>query len=99
MPKYLIQTIQTYRMDYVIEAKEESHALDEVACCGTDDEILEEISQEHLGELIIESRELTDEEYIKFFDKHNSYLKHWTPELKMKKIHIIKYPDDGDSND
>lgn len=91
MPKYLVQTIQTFRMDYVIEAKEEGHALDEVVCRMGE---FEEISQADLGENIVCSREISEEEYLKFFDKENDYLKSWTKEQKLARIHKINYPDD-----
>ena len=95
MPKYLVDTVSMFRLRYVVECKEEEHALDEVtwACTGgdVDLDVWQEFSQQHIGENIISSREITDEEYLELFDKDNDYLKEWTIEQKMKFINEVDY--------
>jgi hypothetical protein len=95
MPKYLVDTISMFRLRYVIECKEEEHALDEVTWVTTggevDLDVWQEFSQQHIGENIISSREITDEEYLDLFDKDNDYLKEWTIEQKMKFVNTVDY--------
>ena len=88
---YLVETVSMFRMRYVIEADEESHALDEVTIRTTDKDELLEFSQKHLDEVIVSSRKLSDEQYIKLFDKDNAYLSQWNKEEKRRYIHKIDY--------
>ena len=87
---YLIETVSIFRHRYVVEAKEASHAEDEVVCNGE----LEEFSQKHIDENIISTREITPDEYIKIFDVDNDYLKDWTDVQKMQFINVIDYKDE-----
>ena len=90
MPKYLVTTISQFRMNYVVECENEEHALDTVAM----EEVEQEFSQHHLGETIISSREISDAEYIKVFDKENDYLKSWDDEQKFQFVHKVAYQED-----
>jgi hypothetical protein len=47
-------------------------------------EEVKELSQEHLGEQIIDSRIMTQEETLQLFDEDNSYLRGWTTEQKIR---------------
>lgn len=91
MPLYLVDTIVTYRMKYVIEAKELSHAYDEVTMS---DGILSELTQRCLGETICDGREVTIEEINKMLETFKSddaeLSSHWMGE---KLINTIKYED------
>lgn len=91
MPLYLVDTIVTYRMKYVIEAKELSHAYDEVTMS---DGILSELTQRCLGETICDGREVTIEEINKMLETFKSddaeLSSHWMGE---KLINKIKYED------
>ena len=91
MPLYLVDTIVTYRMKYVIEAKELSHAYDEVTMS---DGILSELTQRCLGETICDGREVTIEEINKMLETFKSddaeLSTHWMGE---KQINKIKYED------
>lgn len=89
MPRYLVETVSMFRMRYVIEAKEETHACDEVTI--NNDGSLEEFSQKHLDEIITSSRELTDEEYISLFNQDNDYCTSWTDEQKFRRVNVIDY--------
>ena len=73
MPKYLVETVSLFRIRYVVEANEDTHATDEVVMNNADDEF----SQKHLDEIITSTREITDEEYLKLFDEDNDYLIPW----------------------
>lgn len=77
--------MSTFRMRYVVEAKEEEHALDEVVCEESNTEF-KEFSQEHVGTNIFSSREIDKDEFLKLFDKDNAYLKSWSDEEKFKKM-------------
>ncbi|MEM2159587.1 MAG: hypothetical protein QXN55_01380 [Candidatus Nitrosotenuis sp.] len=48
MPKYIVETISTFKMRYLVEADQPAYALDTVACDEGD-----EFDQIHLGEQII----------------------------------------------
>jgi hypothetical protein len=87
---YLVEVMSTFRMRYVIEAKEESHALDEVVC-NEHDTNFKEFSQEHIGTHIFSSREIDKVEFLELFDKDNDYLKSWTNTEKMNCINKIDY--------
>jgi len=89
---YMVETISTFRMRYVVEANEESHALDEVTYqLGLDGSFFKEFSQNHVDETIFSSREITDEEFLKEFDKDNSYLASWPIHNKREYINEIDY--------
>ena len=96
MPKlYLVETMVTYRMRYVVEARSEEHALDEVTMntSGIYNEDWREFSQCALPEQIFSSREITTEEYLNLFNKDNDYLVPWTDEQKLDYINKIDYKD------
>ena len=91
---YLIETVSMFRMRYVVEARSEEHAMDEVTmhASGGENE-LREFSQHHIDEVISSGRELTQEQYMELFDKDNDYLKSWTDEQKLDFINKIDYKD------
>ena len=96
---YLVETVSMFRVRYVIEAKDESDALDEVACYSTGgSENLTEFSQKHIDEVITSSRKLSDKSYLKLFDKDNDYLKNWTDDEKRIYINRIDYENEEDTN-
>jgi hypothetical protein len=90
MPKYIVTAISQFRMNYVVECKNEEHALDSVSM----EEVQQEFSQLHLGETIISSREISDQEYLELFDKENSYLNSWSDKQKFQFVHKVDYPED-----
>ena len=95
---YLVDVMSTFRIRYVVEARNEGDAMDEVVC-GEVDMDFKEFSQEHIGTLISSARELSKEEYLKQFDKDNAYLANWTDEQKFDYINKIVYKDEKDSSD
>jgi hypothetical protein len=97
---YLVETVSMFRMRYVIEAREESHALDEVTmnATGSYNENFQEFSQKHIDEVIVSSRQLSATDYMQMFDKDNDYLSSWSNQEKMKVINTIEYEDEKDSS-
>jgi predicted nucleic acid-binding OB-fold protein len=90
---YVVETISLFRHTYYVKAKESSHALDEVVCRINDEDFIEG-SQNHISEDIANVIEVTEEEYLKLFDKENDYLKNWTEEQKLDRINVIEYWND-----
>jgi len=94
MKKYLVEVISQHLVRYVVEAREESHALDEVSMkCELYSEDWQEFSQKHVGDTILSSREVDKEEILRIFDTDNDYLKEWSQEKKLTFINTIEYED------
>jgi hypothetical protein len=57
---FIVDTLLQFRVRYVIEAESLEHAYDEVTMrdSGNPDDLFEEFSQRHLGEVIIDGREI-----------------------------------------
>lgn len=85
---YLVETVSMFRMRYVVEANEATHAEDEVVCNQGE---LEEFSQKHIDECITSTREISEEEYLRVFNEDNGYLASWSDEQKKKFINTIDY--------
>ena len=89
MPLFMVETVSIFRMKYLVEANEESHALDEVTMQG---EELKEFSQKYVDENILSSRAITKKDALKEFDKDNEYLKDWSSSEKIAKtVNTIDY--------
>jgi len=88
---YLVETISMHRIRYVVECKEEVHALDTVTMHTTGGEELKEFSQQHLDEVISSSREISRIEYLDLFDKDNEYLKDWNESQKLQYVNTVDY--------
>jgi hypothetical protein len=86
MKLFLVDAVSSFRNSYVIRCKDETHAADTVTLQEAD-----EVSQEWLGESISRISEITEEQYLKMFDKDNDYLKSWSDEKKMSLIHTVNY--------
>jgi hypothetical protein len=92
MPKIvLVETVSTFRHMYAVAVKDDEpieYALDDVTDYDTGFENgLNEFAQNHVGEDIFSYREITEDEYLKIFDKENDYLKEWTTEQKKQYIY------------
>lgn len=91
--KYVVvTTVSTFRHRYVIPMDElqalnpevpvnPEWALDLVTC-----EDIEEFSQQHIGEQIVDMVEKSEDEILELFDKDNDYLKDWDRDYKIKHI-------------
>ena len=86
MPKYLVETIDMFRMRYVVECDSLEHAKDVVTMKET-----EEFSQLHLDETITSTRVIDDTEYLRIFDEDNDYMKEWSEEQKFNYVHKVEY--------
>jgi hypothetical protein len=87
MSEYTICTaIQQFRIKYVVPT--------EVATCDPDvwirDSVtsaeLNEFSQEDLGEVIIDTATISEDDLLQLFDKENDYLADWSRERKIAHI-------------
>ena len=94
---YLVETISRFRLRYVVEDREEGHAMDEVVCEMGNHEF-HEFSQKHIDEVIVSTRELSATDYMNLFNQDNDYLKSWTDKDKMKFINTIEYEDEKNSS-
>lgn len=92
MKKFLVETVVTYRMRYVIEAEDESHAETQILNRIRTGEI-KEFSQKALGEEVFSTRKIKHKEYIKLFDIDNDYLKQWPESMKYEMINRINTED------
>ena len=93
MPKYLVETVSIFRIRYVVEANDPTHAADEVvANAGSlNDGSLHEFSQKHLDETISSVREIDNAQYLLQFDEDNDYLSGWTDEQKFNFVNVVDY--------
>ena len=87
MPKYLVETVSIFRIRYVVEANEATHAADEVVMNNVDNEF----SQTHLDEIVSSVREIDDQEYLRLFDEDNQYIMQWDEANKFKFVHKVEY--------
>lgn len=84
MPKYLVEALSQFRVVYVIDTEKKEWAEDTVHMDEAG-----EFGQMHLGEMIISSREVDDDEAVRIHDELNDYLKDWTREQKLARIHKV----------
>ena len=82
MKKYLVETLVTYRMRYVVEA-ESAEAADDFVVENLSSAVLREFSQKHINEDIFSTRRIKSDEYLKLFDEDNDYLKSWKDKEKF----------------
>lgn len=87
---YMVETVSIFRHRYIIGARSDDDAKDEVVMC-LGKEGFDEFSQKHIDETIIDAREISTDEYIKEFDRENDYLKNWPLEKKFQFVHDIDY--------
>ena len=96
MTKYVIVTaISSYRMRYCIPVDElqelnvevpvEGREIEWAEDCVTCNEV-EEFSQKHIGETILDSEIVDEEQMLNKFDADNDYLKDWTREKKIEYV-------------
>jgi hypothetical protein len=74
-------------MRYVVSAKSAEHAQDTVTMNEAS-----EMSQLHLGEQIVSTREISQAEFLKIHDADNDYLQSWDVATKYKNfVHEVDY--------
>lgn len=94
---YVVDVMSTFRMRYVVEARGEDDAWDEVTMEEHNPDF-KEFSQEHIGTHIFSSREISEKEFFEMFDKDNDYLADWPEDKKLNFINKIDYKDEKDSS-
>ena len=96
MTKYVVVTaISSHRMRYVIPVDElqklntdvpvEGHETEWAMDCVTCEEV-NDFSQRHVGEQIIDAYIVDEESMLNLFDADNDYLKDWTKEKKLEYV-------------
>jgi hypothetical protein len=77
----LVDCVSTFRMRYLVEVPEgkDLWALDTVVMHEA-----KEFSQEHIGELIVGHRVVTEQEALKICDQDNAYAQSWDQEQKIQ---------------
>lgn len=91
---YVVTAISQYRMRYVVPAEDlklDGHSEPEWAADAVTMNEVNEFSQAHLGETVLDVQEFSEEEVLTLFDKDNDYLKDWTKEQKLAYIKKWKY--------
>ena len=86
----VVTAISSYRMRYVMHRDDlqKLNSLDTVnviewANDTVTNEECEEFSQEHMGEYIVDTVEMNEEDMLTLFDKDNDYLREWTKDQKI----------------
>jgi len=92
MPKYLVETVSSFRHRYAVEAEDANTAINEVKNNIGDDMYIEwsELSQRHIGEIVFGCREVTDDDIIEAFDEDYSKDIPYTREYKLKHVNKVK---------
>ena len=89
----VVTALSSYRMRYVMHRDDlqKFNPLDPVNAIEwandtvTMDEC-EEFSQEHMGEYIVDTVEMDEEEMLELFDRDNTYLGSWTKDQKVAMV-------------
>jgi hypothetical protein len=76
-----VDELQELNIEVPVEGREMEWAEDCVTCNE-----VEEFSQKHIGETIIDSEILTEEQMLEKFDADNDYLTGWTREKKIEYV-------------
>ena len=86
----VVTTISSHRVRYVmhrddlqkLSPSEPVNAIEWANDTVTNEEC-EEFSQEHMGEYIVDTVEMNEEDILALFDKDNDYLREWTKDQKI----------------
>jgi hypothetical protein len=89
----VVTAISSYRMRYVMHRddlqKQGSHNPVDAIEWANDTVNMnecEEFSQEHMGEYIVDTVEMNEEDMLELFDKDNDYLSDWSKDQKIEWI-------------
>jgi len=80
MALYHIKTISSHEIEYIVDAKskaEAEKALETIDC---------EFYQHHLGEIILSSEQVTDQEYLQVFRQVNPEWTSWSDDFVLPKV-------------
>ena len=94
--RYVVVTaVSQFRVRYVIPASEletdDPKKLIEYANDSVTVEEVNEFSQTHLGDTIVDTFILDEERMLQLHDRDNGYLADWPKEKKLERIHNWKY--------
>ena len=89
----VVTAISSYRMRYVmhrddlqkLNPNDPVNAIEWANDTVTMDEC-EEFSQEHMGEYIVDTVEMDEEDMLELFDRDNTYLGSWTKDQKVAMV-------------
>jgi len=89
----VVTAISSFRMRYVIHRDDlqKKNPLDPInAIEWANDTVCmdgcEEFSQEHMGEYIVDTVEMSEDDMLELFDKDNDYLREWTKDQKLELV-------------
>lgn len=85
MPRYLVESVCTYRMVYHVEAPSAAQAKQAVQL----NQVPEEFGQQYLGEQVLAVYPVTPLEVVNTFDELHPYLKSWSSDRKWDQVHVI----------
>jgi hypothetical protein len=98
----VVTAISSHRMRYVMHRDDlqKLNPLDPVNAIEWANDVVsneecEEFSQENMGEYIVDTVEMNEEEMLALFDKDNDYLREWT---KDKKVAMVRRSISDDPN-
>jgi len=102
----VVTAISSYRMRYVMHRDDlqKFNPLDPVNAIEwandtvTMDEC-EEFSQEHMGEYIVDTVEMDEEDMLELFDRDNTYLGSWTKDQKVAMVRKSIFLDEKIKNE
>lgn len=87
---YLVETLVTFRNQYVVEADCKDHAFDEVTMLdsGNPDDYFDWAAQKCLGETIIDGRKISEKQFNKLLDQmeETGEGSHWMGKDLIRKI-------------
>jgi len=89
----VVTTISSYRMRYVMHRddlqkknpQEPVNAIEWANDIVTTEEC-EEFSQNYMGECVVDTVEMTEDDMLKLFDSDNDYLREWTKDQKIELV-------------
>ena len=89
----VVTAISSYRMRYVMH-RDDLQKLNpdlpvdsvEWANDTVSSEECEEFSQKHVGEYIVDTVEMNEDDMLDLFDKENDYLSEWTKDQKIESV-------------
>ena len=85
---YIVVTaISSHRMRYVMH-RDDLQKLNPIEWANdtVSNQECEEFSQEYMGEYIVDTVEMNEEDILALFDKDNDYLREWTKDQKLQWI-------------
>jgi hypothetical protein len=85
-----VDELQKLNTEVPVEGHEIEWAEDCVTCNDVD-----EFSQKHIGETILDSEIVDEEQMLNKFDADNDYLKDWTREKKIEYVRRWNYGEKG----